>query len=69
MTDNEIIKALECLAGGFKKAKSEAIKEFAERLKASSCIRYVDEMTVEVYQMIISGSTIDSLVKEMTEGV
>ena len=49
--------------------RAEAIKEFAELLKASSCIRYVDEMTGEVYQMIISGSTIDYLVKKMTEGV
>lgn len=49
--------------------RAEAIKEFAERLEASSCIRYMADTTEEVYQMIISGSTIDYLVKKMTEGV
>lgn len=50
-----------------KQAKSEAIKEFAERLKAKmrNCSMYcIDEQTY----YLISYSLVDNLVKEMTEG-
>ena len=42
------------------KAKSEAIKEFAKRLKENYCF-------TDCWGKIITKSTVDNLVKEMTE--
>ena len=66
MTDNEFIKAVECWAEYTKRSelilkyKSEAIKDFAERLKKKA-IRLNLELSIQAVFL----EDIDNLVKEM----
>lgn len=53
-------KLVMCIANDIRKAKSEAIKEFAEKLKENYCF-------TDRWGKIIPISTVDNLVKEMTE--
>ena len=60
MTDNEIMKALDRLEKHVQYVKSEAIKDFAERLKKKA-IRLNLELSIQAVFL----EDIDDLVKEM----
>jgi hypothetical protein len=78
MTDNEIIKALECcfetdlfadIGKIYSEIKAEAVKEFAERLKENKIdIDVSFGYGKEHYTEAVAVVEIDRLVKEFTEG-
>ena len=62
---DEIAFALKCKTEDLKTAKSEAIKEFAERLKEDAQVYNEYDEEDEYFYMYVTVDDIDSLVKEM----
>ena len=63
MADNEIMKALDRLEKHVQYVKSEAIKDFAERLKKKADYYYLGNIEQLAYR--ITAKDLDNLVKEM----